>query len=238
MVTVAGRPLIEWLVRTARSAGIDDLVVVTGYRAEMIENLIGGDVTTYHNPDFETTEMVESLWCAAEALEGTVVISYSDILYTPAVLEAVLGAPHDVAVAVDEDWQSYWEARHEDPVDDAESLALDDQNRITSIGEPVERLDTPDGQYIGLVKLSSAGVKAFGAAAEPVVSGGSLGRRGGSGGTGSHMTDVLRRMVEDGVPVTGTPIRGDWIEIDTTADLELARSVCARADDGSLVIDR
>ncbi|MGH7822525.1 MAG: nucleotidyltransferase family protein, partial [Candidatus Binatia bacterium] len=38
MLAVAGRPLLEWIVEALGEAGIERLVVVTGYRAERIED--------------------------------------------------------------------------------------------------------------------------------------------------------------------------------------------------------
>ncbi len=39
----AGRPLVHWVVRACREAGIDDLVVVVGYRAELVRESLAGE---------------------------------------------------------------------------------------------------------------------------------------------------------------------------------------------------
>lgn len=239
MVSVADRPLIDWLTDTARRIGVEDFVVVTGYRGEMLETHLDTDVRTFENPAYDSTDMVHSLWRAEAALEGPVVVSYSDILYTPAVLKRVLDSSHDVAIAVDEDWRSYWERRHEDPLEDAESLALDGKNRITSIGQPVDSMREPEGQYIGLTAFSEAGLEQLREAyndAEAFAER-AIGEDGRSFET-LHMTDLLQRVVDRGGDVHAERIAGDWVEIDTARDLELARSVCHPAGDGTLTIDR
>jgi len=241
MVAVAGRPLIDWVTDTARSVGIEQLGVVTGYRGGMITDHVDPDVTTYENPRYADTDMVRSLWCGRDALEGPVVLSYSDILYTPSVLEQVLNSPHDVAVAVDEAWQPYWKRRHDDPVTDAESLEFTEGDRIASIGQAVDSLAAPEAQYVGLIKLSPAGVdalrEAYSAAERadqadesPFDSGRTL--------DALHMTDLLQGMIDRGTPVHACRIQGGWVEIDTLQDLDIARSACQPAGDGTLIIDR
>lgn len=239
MVPIEGKPLIAWLERAVRSVGIDELAVVTGYLGDIISERSG--FTLYENPDYDTTNMVRSLWCASEALQGPVVISYGDILYTPSVLEDVINSPHDVAVTVDRCWRAYWERRHDDPINDAESLSMDDENRVESIGQPVESLASPDGQYVGLIKLSATGTDQARAAytrAQKTDQARGLPGRCPRPLDDMYMTDLLQFMIDLGMPVHGVPVEGGWIEIDTPRDLEIARTVCQPAEDGTLIIDR
>lgn len=239
MVSVADRPIVDWLTDTARQVGVEDLVVVTGYNGEMLETHLDRDVRTFENPAYDSTDMLHSLWCAETALEGPVVVSYSDILYTPTVLERVLDSSHDVVVAVDEDWRSYWERRHEDPLEDAESLTLDADDNITSIGQPVDSMRAPEAQYVGLVGFSEAGLEQFRTAYNDAEA--SAERSIGADRRSFemlHMTDLLQRVVDRGGDVHAERIAGDWVEIDTPRDLELARSVCRPAGDGTLLINR
>jgi choline kinase len=239
MVSVADRPLVDWLTDTARCVGVDDLVVVTGYRGEVLETHLDADVRTFENASYDSTDMVHSLWCAEAALEGPIIISYSDILYTPSVLKRILNSSHDIAVAVDEDWRSYWERRHEDPLDDAESLALDAESRITSIGQPIDSMREPEGQYIGLIGFSESGFEQFREAYNDAEA--AAERRIGANEDSFetlHMTDLLQTIVDRGGDVHAERIAGDWVEIDTPRDLELARLVCHPAGDGTLSIKR
>ncbi|ELZ81076.1 hypothetical protein C453_19105 [Haloferax elongans ATCC BAA-1513] len=241
MVPVAGRPLLDWLTGTARSVGIDNLAVVTGYKNEVIEKHVESDVATYHNPEYASTDMVRSLWCARDVLEGPVVLSYSDILYTPEVLQSVVKSPHDIAVAVDNQWQSYWERRHENPIEDAESLRLEADDRIASIGQDVDSISAPEAQYIGLVKLSARGVKSLREAYQKAVNSTSTDQNPfGSQRSfeNIHMTDLLQGIIDNGVPVHAEQINAGWVEIDTPRDLEIAESVCHPDTGSTLKIDR
>ena len=86
MLNVNGKTLIERQTETLREAGINDIAIVTGYEHTKI-NYKG--IKYFHNTKFDTTNMIESLMCAKEFIEGNdVLVCYSDILYTEkAILE-------------------------------------------------------------------------------------------------------------------------------------------------------
>lgn len=241
MVSVAGRPIIDWLIETARSAGIDDLCVVTGYEADLLESHVGDEVRVFENSEYDTTDMVRSLWCAREAFDGPVIVTYSDILYTPDVLRSVIASSHDITVTVDDEWREYWEHRHEDPVSDAESLELDANDRIESIGQRVDSIEAPEAQYVGLMKFSAEGTRIIRDAYEAAERAAARGQRPFDADRSFdelHATDLLQGLIDRGHDLYATRIEGGWIEIDTLDDLEIARDVCHSTDDGNLEIDR
>jgi L-glutamine-phosphate cytidylyltransferase len=223
LVPLAGRPLLDWTLDAAREAGLDEVVVVGGHR---IDRLAGYPVTLLENSDYASTNMVETLFRAEASFGDGFVLSYGDIAYRPGVLRAVLASTAPIAVAVDLDWRAYWETRFGDPLRDAESLRLRPDGSIASIGQAVKRVEDVEGQYIGLVAFRGAGVAslrgvwaralAAAAAGQPI-----LGRRPDL--RRLYMTDVLDELARSGA-VDAVPIHGDWVEIDTPTDLDVAES--------------
>ena len=55
--------------------------------------------------------MVSTLFAAEEKLVQDVVVSYSDIIYGPAVLQKIANAQTDISVVVDKRWRDLWEMR-------------------------------------------------------------------------------------------------------------------------------
>jgi choline kinase len=77
----AGRTLLEWQLSALRAAGIRDIAVVRGYRAETINP---SGCIWFENPDWAKTNMVSTLACASQWLErDDCIVSYSDIVYHP-----------------------------------------------------------------------------------------------------------------------------------------------------------
>jgi choline kinase len=161
--------------------------------------------------------MVWSLFCAEDELAGEVVLAYGDIVYSREILRALLAHRADIAVAIDLDWEAYWRSRGEDPLADAETLRLGADGRILEIGQKPRSLAEIEGQYMGLMKFSPAGVgllrKTFHDARH-------AGQLGGKPVEKAYMTDLLRAMIEAGHRIDAVPVRGGWVEVDTVGDLE------------------
>ena len=222
LVELGGRPLLDWTIDAARAAGVLEIIVIGGYK---IDRLAGYGVEVISNPRFETTNMVRTLFCAQQYFGSGFVMSYGDIVYSPAVLRRVLAEPNPISVAVDLGWRGYWQERFDDPLADAESLMLDQSGHIADIGQKATSLDAIQAQYIGLVAFRDSGVSALTAAyqdaeaqdraeAAPFGSGRNL--------DGLYMTDLLQGLITRGEKLKAVPIDRGWLEIDSARDLDLA----------------
>lgn len=218
LTELGGQSLIARQLSVLRGAGIDDITIVTGYHAEM---LTLPDTRQCHNPAWESTNMVESLFCAEGDFGDDLMVSYSDIVYEPKVIEALIASTAEVSVIVDRHWRAYWEYRFDDPLSDAESLRMTDAGLIADIGGPVRDINEIEAQYIGLMRFRGNGVQALRRTRE------SLGdvRRAWMAMRPlekAYMTDLLMEMILTGIDVTAVPIEGGWLEIDTVDDYEKA----------------
>lgn len=222
LVEFGGKSLLDWQLQTARAVGIEDIVIVGGYRAEQLQ---ARGLRVVLNPDYETTNMVVSLFCTQEFFGDGFLLSYGDIVYSPSVVKALLHSTAPLSVVVDEDWRSYWELRFANPLDDAESLRIDADGNIQSIGQKETDVSRIQAQYIGLLAFRGAGVdalrKTFDAARAT--------ERAGHLPFGCprplaklFMTDLLQGMIDLGYRVTAVPVRSGWVEIDSPSDLNLA----------------
>ncbi len=223
LAELGGMTLIGRQLANLRGAGITDIVIATGYRGEMLE-LPG--TRRVHNPRWETTNMVETLFQAEAEFGDDVVVSYGDIAYEPRVLSALLESAHEVSVVVDRNWRAYWEHRFADPLEDAESLAMNGAGCITDIGNPVSDIETIEAQYIGLMRFRGAGVEALKAARAHLAT---VSRPWMEKRTlaNAYMTDVLMEMILMGCDVHAAPVEGGWLEIDTVEDYETAAAMIA-----------
>lgn len=219
LVELAGRSLLDRNIETLERAGVDRQIVVTGYKAGAIEDR---GYETVHNDHHAETEMVYSLFCAERAFstEEDLLISYGDIVYDDSVAGAILDADGEVSVVVDRAWRSLWEARFDNPLEDAESLQIED-DRITSIGKEDTSYDDIEAQYIGLVKVRSDRLTDFVDAYRAL----------GGPDAEIHMTRFLQRLINAGWNIEAVPVENGWIEVDTLHDLELYRTL---AENGEL----
>lgn len=219
LVELGGTSLLERNVSTLDAAGVDDHVVVTGYEAEQIRDL---GFETVHNEVYDETEMVYSLFQSAEAFpaegEGDLVISYGDIVYEQRVAETLLACDAPMCIVVDREWRSLWEERFDDPLEDAETLSIDDDGRIRSIGDSPEGYEEIDAQYTGLLKVRNDHLEPFLEAYNE------LDERA-DGYVSIDTTAFLQRLIDDGWHLQAVPVDGGWLEVDTLEDLERYREL-------------
>jgi len=213
MVPLAGTPLLKRQIDTAREVGITDLHVATGYREDVITY---AGVAKHYNPEYATTNMVESLFCAEEIMDDDLIVAYGDIVYQPDVLQAIIDSPHPVSVVVDLEWQRYWAARQEDPIIDAETMKLRGDGTILELGKKPTSLDDIQGQYIGLMKFTREALVDIRSFYH------SLDRNATYDGKtfpNMYMTSFLQLIADRFMPLHAVFIRYGWMEIDAPSDL-------------------
>jgi len=213
LVELRGKPLLHWQLDALRSAGIDDIALVTGYRRELLA--IPG-ITEFHNPRWAETNMVSSLACADDWLKASpCIVSYSDIFYTGDTVRSLMAAPEATGLAISYDprWLDHWQARFADPLEDAETFRLaEDGSRVVEIGKKPTSISEVEGQYMGLLRFTPAGWQSMQSLRQALTAG----ER-----DRMHMTGTLQRLIERGIPVTAIPCRGEWGEIDSPSDLHI-----------------
>ena len=214
MLEIAGRSLIDRQLDTFRALGIGDITIVTGHRADRLQ-LPG--VKTRHNEEYRSNNILLSLMYAADELDDDVIVTYSDIVYEPGIVERLLEADGDVVAVCDADWKKSYVGRTEHPVEQAEKVVIDD-GLIRRIGKHLEE-EEADAEFIGLLRLSRAGAEAFRTTFADV----SRRHAGGPFQAAqrfevAYLTDMLQELIDRGHAVRPVLIEGGWQEIDTIED--------------------
>ena len=217
LVELAGKPLIAHQIDSLRAAGIDDITLVTGYRARQVEAL---GYPTRHNPDYDRTNMVATLMCAADILDGSddVLISYADIVYEAGVVEAIARCSEPLSTTMDRAWRRLWQVRMDDPLADAETMKLDAEGNIIELGKKPSSYDDIQGQYMGLIKVGAQLAPRL-----PEIYRGldPTGEYDGKDRANMYMTSFLQHLIDAGHPLRAVEVENGWLEVDSTDDLAL-----------------
>jgi L-glutamine-phosphate cytidylyltransferase len=221
MVELFDKSLLDWQIEKFRDLQIFDISVVKGYKAESIsiEN-----VNYFYNSKFSQTNMVETLFCAKNKLEGDIIISYGDIIYEKNVLKKLLDDESDISVIIDKNWEYYWKMRFKNPLDDAESLILDKSNFIQDIGQPVKEIKEIQGQYIGLIKFQNKGTEILNEFYQKMKNEAKNGNNPLNSSLPfekSYMTDLLQGLINEGNKIKAVSISNGWLELDSINDYNL-----------------
>jgi L-glutamine-phosphate cytidylyltransferase len=218
LVELEGRTLLHWQIDALHSGGVDDISIVVGYSNESIQI---DKLELVENPRWADTNMVYSLCCAEGHFNNEpFMVSYSDILYPAETVQKIIQCNEDIVIAFDLDWKNLWQTRMEDPLEDAESFRFNSQNHITEIGERAQRIEDIMGQYMGLLKFTEKGWKIVRSILDSLTA---------KELDSLQMTKLLAKIIATGHQVTGVPIFGHWVEVDSQQDinryeLELAKN--------------
>jgi L-glutamine-phosphate cytidylyltransferase len=219
MVELLGKPLIKHQLDVLNRKGIDNIYVATGYLEEKI--MYPQIKAKYFNPRYDKTNMVVSLFSALEIMDGDdLLITYGDIVYSEDVIEEVLNDNSKIGVVVDKGWRAYWEARMDNPLDDAETLKVNDEGQIIEIGKKAKSTDEIQGQYIGMIKINKDYVSKF------ISFYNDLDKNGvydGQDFDNMYMTSFLQKITEELIPLKPIYINNGWVEIDEPTDLEFTQ---------------
>lgn len=214
MVGLAGRTLLAHQRTALLAAGITDVHLVLGHGAGLVRTDPDAEgLTVWTNPEYAVTNMVATLLCATEPLDGAtdVIVAYGDIVYETRLVTALCDVDAEVSVVVDLEWRDYWEARMEDPLADAETLRMTDDGRLLQVGARPTRYDDIEAQYIGLIRIRADAVVNFRDAAQRAV----------TDDPRAFMTTLLQQFIDEGRDVRVAPVVNGWLEIDRPEDLAI-----------------
>ena len=83
LVKVNGKPIIGYMEKFIDC--FDKVFIVAGYKANQLEkHFKNKKVKVIYNKNYNSTNMVHSIFCASKYINRDVVISYSDIIYCSA----------------------------------------------------------------------------------------------------------------------------------------------------------
>ena len=149
LLTVGERTLLQRTVDAIITAGIDELVVVTGYRQQMIRDFLTAHypAVTIHfidNPDYAHNNNIFSLWLTRPYTEGKdFLLLDSDILFDPAIIPAVL-KQEGSALALN---------RHELGEEEIKVI-VDNENHVQEISK-VCSIEQAIGESVGIEKMTA-----------------------------------------------------------------------------------
>mgnify|MGYP001133369487 CR=1 FL=1 len=210
LLSPAGRPILERCLSSLREAGIGETVLVTGYRADMVEAFArAGDyagVRFVRNPDYAETNTAVSLHLALRTIGADTLVINGDVVFDPGLLNDLIELPESSAVVVDGDA----------PPDGEGVKVIARDGRLARIGKDLDpRLSL--GEAIGLNKIGRAVIP------DLVRTYAKLERRGERGHFFEKGFDILAGG-GDGLPFGLAFTRGrPWVEIDTLEDFAHAQ---------------
>ncbi|MEO7822220.1 MAG: phosphocholine cytidylyltransferase family protein, partial [Gemmatimonadaceae bacterium] len=157
LVEIGGRPLILHQIEALADHGIGPVLVIAGYRAEQVREVVGDRAEFVINERFQETNSLYSLWLSREHMSGPFILLNCDLFFNPEILERLLDAPSNTLA-----YDSTSSRGREQT-----KIAVKD-GRVVDIGKDVPP-GSARGESLGLLKFDAEGGKAMFDAADRLV---------------------------------------------------------------------
>jgi choline kinase len=220
MLDFGGKTLLQRQLFSYKKNGVDDISLIRGYKKNKI-NYKG--IKYFDNNDYKDNNILNSIFYGEEAINGNIIISYSDILFEPFIVKRAMESDHDISVIVDVDWRDYYINRKDHPLSEAENVIFNSNNEVVKIGKISSEKEEVHGEFIGMIKLNHRGCEILKQNFHRVkklywnkpFQRAKIFQK-------AYLTDMIQELVDIGIKVHCVIIERGWKEIDTVEDYKKA----------------
>ncbi|MDA8424829.1 MAG: phosphocholine cytidylyltransferase family protein [Treponema sp.] len=197
-----GTTLIERSVDQLVRKGVERIVLVLGYRGEVIRSVLAGRPVEYReNPFYDVTNSIASLWFARDELSGgeSCILMNGDVFLSEEALDLVLGERRSPVLFYDV-------SRREE----ADYKFLCEGDRLVKYGKELS-LEETTGEYIGCATFDGDFAQKFGERLSSLI---------GSQQHSLWWENVLYSMADERPILTRDVGGAFWGEVDYVEDYE------------------
>lgn len=218
---IRGKRILDRTLDALAAGGVTEFCFIGGYRIETVEQHYP-HFTFRHNRDWPDNNILVSLMCAEDLMDRPFIACYSDILFTGDVVAGLSASTSDIALGIDTDWRTHYRPRTQHPPHDAEK-AITGAGRVLRVQRNIPYEDAT-GEFIGVAKFTARGA---GTLREHYHR-----RRSQFWGKPyreaalfqkAYLIHLFQDMIESGVEFGHADTHGNYREIDTQEDLDLAQ---------------
>ena len=157
LIEFGAKSLLDWQLDTLAANGVDEVVVVTGFRDDQIEAVLakrsgGPNVRTMFNPFFKVADNLGSLYLVRGELTGDCLVWNGDTLVSDALMARVVGNVGQDGICVTIDRKDAYD-------DDDMKVIVGDDGRLRAIGKRIK--DVVNAESIGLLAFRGGGATRF-----------------------------------------------------------------------------
>lgn len=213
LLPIGPMSLIEWQLNALMACGVNDVVVVTGYGSQQVDDLLARwqrpdfTVRALFNPFFNVADNLASCWLARHEMDEDFLIINGDTLFEPDVLKTVLASPK-APITITIDRKACYDS------DDMKVQFEDDQLR--AVGKTLSA-DVTNGESIGMLFFRENGPALFAEILDQYMH--------TPEGLKTWYLRAIDRLAKTGAVKIASIEGRSWGEVDFLEDLERARQM-------------
>jgi UDP-N-acetylglucosamine diphosphorylase / glucose-1-phosphate thymidylyltransferase / UDP-N-acetylgalactosamine diphosphorylase / glucosamine-1-phosphate N-acetyltransferase / galactosamine-1-phosphate N-acetyltransferase len=198
MIEVRGKPVLQHIIEGLHDAGIRDLLLVVGYRADVVRDFFG-DGSRYNVAIQYVTQMVQDGTGRVVELARDFVtnrpfiLAYGDILVAPANYKRVVDLPDDV--------EAFLTVTRGEDVTKGGAVFLNDEMNLVDLREKPEPGEPTSPWYNAGLYTFRPSILEFTAKLKPSPRG------------EYELTDAIRELAQSGKKVKAIELTGEWADV-------------------------
>jgi len=206
-----GMTLLETQLRNIEDSGvIDEVVIITGYCSEQVEAKLKNyhghlKIKTVHNPLYEVSNNLITLWIAKHEMNGDFLITNGDNIFSPDVFEGLVKNYSKKGI--------YLTTRKKEKYYSDDMKIILGEEGIERVSKSINNEDA-NAESVGLVLISGEkNINLFRDSMEELVR--------DTAYTNKFWLEIFNRMSEKGIPIRFYEISGEnkWFEVDFHGDM-------------------
>ncbi|MCH7517672.1 MAG: phosphocholine cytidylyltransferase family protein [Candidatus Dadabacteria bacterium] len=211
LLDLGGITILENQLNNIRKYGIDDVVIVIGYKSDKIEQFLrnydelGILINTIYNPFYRETNSLVSLWTARGEMDQDLVVMNGDDVFEFDLLEKILDSKeHNICLPI----------KIKNKYEDEDMKINIHENLVSEIGKSLTW--SISGEAVGIRVFRSMGVVLLKRALEEEIR--------TEGATEKWYVSAVQRLISKGYKVNAIDIEDlYWMDVDFPEDFIQAR---------------
>lgn len=205
LVKVNGKSILIKQIENLHKNGIYDITIITGYKSEVIENIIKTDypnINVIKSENYETTNNMYSAYLAKDIIgKNNFLMMNADVFFDSSIITSLLNYKSENAIVVD--INNYL---------DESMKVIENNGKLVEISKKISK-DDALGVSIDVYKFSSeAGQKFFNQCNDYIVNKKEI----------NLWSEIALNDILKNTEFHACPLNGKWVEIDNHNDLEFA----------------
>ncbi|MFX1255627.1 MAG: phosphoenolpyruvate mutase [Promethearchaeota archaeon] len=223
---INGKRLIDVTVKRLNSLGLYDISVISGYKSDKVRP---DGFKLFHNKNYRTSQVLESLMCARSEMDEKTIILFSDVIVDPLIIKHLTTMPHDITLVIDraffEDPQASQKGpkkldlviTSDTPVIDQRVVDFYKETTILKIGKNINLKDA-HCEFIGLSMFSKKGLEILKRIYDEMSQNPNKLFHEAINFNYASFTDIIQEIIDRGYTVNAVEIYKGWSELKTFED--------------------
>jgi dTDP-glucose pyrophosphorylase len=198
MLEVRGKPILQYIVEGLRDAGVRELLIIVGYRADAVQNSFGDGCRYEIQIQYTTQSMQDGTGRVVDLArnfvgESPFVLSYGDILVDPANYKRIGDLPDDVEAIIS--------VKRGEDVSKGGAVFVNEQMELLDLREKTKPGEPTSSWYNAGLYAFRPSIFGFTAKLKP------------SPRSEYELTDAIRELAQSGKKVKALELIGEWADV-------------------------